>query len=187
MASSSSKTEFPQLPGRIRVGRVTRPHGVRGEVAVEPLSDVAARFAAGSELEAVTEAGLRPLRVARSRAGGRAYVVAFEGVDDRDAAEALRGAALEVARSRVPPAAAGEYYYYELVGCLCVDAREGELGRVVDVEEGAAGIFLVAEHPGGRRVPLPFVAAFVAGVDLDERRIDWQLPEGLIEACASRS
>lgn len=188
MASSSSKTDVsPPLPERILVGRVTRPHGVRGEVAVEVLSDVEERFAAGSELEVETAAGRRRLRVARSRLAPTAAIVAFEGFADRDAAETLRGAALEVARERVPEAAAGEYWYWELAGCRCVDARDGELGRVVDIEEGAAGIVLLVEDASGRRLPLPFVEAFVAGVDRAARRIDWRLPEGLIAACASRS
>lgn len=188
MASSSSKTDVsPPLPERILVGRITRPHGVRGEVAVEVLSEVADRFAAGSELEAETPAGRRRLRVTRSRPSRTAAIVAFEGVGDRDAAETLRGAALEIARDRVPEPAAGSYWYWELVGCRCVDAREGELGRVVDLEEGAAGVVLLVESEDGRRLPLPFVEAFVAGVDRVARRIDWRLPEGLIAACASRS
>lgn len=187
MASSSSKTETPPLPARILVGRVIRPHGVRGEVAVDVASDRPARFAAGSRLRATIGDAERELRVERARPVRAGLLVTFAGIGDRDEAEALRGAALEVDRSAVPPAAAGEYYYWELVGALCVDERAGEIGRVADVEESPAGLLLLVEDGRGRRLVLPFVTAFVAGVDRAARRIDWRLPEGLIEACASRS
>lgn len=187
MSSSSTKPEAPPLPARIVVGRLVRPHGVRGELVVEPLSDISSRFDAGRRLHCRGRGAPRELTVVRSRPTARGLLVEFAEVGTRDDAEALRGAELEVDRGEAPPAAAGEYYYYELVGALCVDARDGVLGRVVDLEEGPAGLLLLVENEAGRRLPLPFVAAFVAGVDRVERRIDWRLPEGLIAACASRS
>jgi len=166
---------------------VARAHGVRGEVAVEVTTDVASRFEPGSRMTARGAGGERDLIVERSRAGRNGLLVTFVGVESRDGADALRGAVLEVDRSAVPPPPAGEYYYWELVGALCVDEREGEIGRVVDLEEGPAGLLLLVEDETGRQVPLPFVERFVAGVDREARRIDWRLPEGLISACASRS
>jgi len=172
----------------VLVGIVSRAHGLRGELVVEPLSDRPERFAPGAELELVDRHGnRRPIRVQRSRPHGGVLRVAFEGVADRDAAEALRGAQLEIARELVPPAAAGEYYHFELVGCRCVDEREGELGEVVELVESPAGLLLLVARPGGGKVLLPFVESFLVGVDREARRIDWRLPEGLIEACASRS
>jgi 16S rRNA processing protein RimM len=187
MSSSSTKPEAPPLPARILVGRIVRPHGVRGETVVEPLSDLPSRFDAGRRLRCRSGGAARELTVVRSRPAAHGLLVTFGEVASRDDAEALRGAELEVDRGEVPPAAEGEYYYYELVGALCVDEREGEIGRVVDLEEGPAGLLLLVENEAGRRLPLPFVAAFVAGVDREARRIDWRLPEGLIAACASRS
>lgn len=187
MSSSSSKSETPPLPERILVGRVVRPHGVRGEVVVEPLTDTMSRFDAGRSLAGSVRGSTRKLTVSRARPSAGGLLVAFAEVTDRDAAEELRGADLEIGRDEVPPARAGEFYYYELVGARCVDSREGELGRVVDLEEGPGGLLLVVENDAGRRLPLPFVAQFVAGVDREARRIDWRLPEGLIAACASRS
>jgi 16S rRNA processing protein RimM len=187
MASSSSKTEDRPLPEQVVVGRVVRPHGVRGEVVVEPLTDLASRYDAGRRLGCRAGSARRVLTVSRSRPGTAGLIVAFAEIGDREAAEALRGGELEVDRAEVPPAKAGEYYYYELVGARCVDEREGELGRVVDLAEGPAGLLLWVEDETGRRLPLPFVERFVAGVDRAARRIDWRLPEGLIAACASRS
>jgi len=188
MTSSSSKTDPEPLPDRVLVGVVSRPHGLRGDVVVEVESDREERFRRGSSLAATLPDG-RELRlvVAASRDGQRGRLVVFEGHADRDAAERLRGARLEVARSEVPPAREGEYYHFELVGCRAVDARAGDLGIVVEVEQGAGDLLLVVEDPDGKRLRLPFVEAFVERVDREARRIDWTLPEGLVEACTSTS
>ena len=104
MSSKSSKTDSARndLPETVTVGRVLRPHGVRGDVAVEVLSDVPGRFEPGSSLLAARE-GETParLKVAAGRPHKGGVVVRFEGIDDRDRAEELRGMWLEVPRSEV--------------------------------------------------------------------------------------
>jgi 16S rRNA processing protein RimM len=204
MSSTSSKTDPPSdLPATaetIAVGRILRPHGLRGEVAVEVLTDAPRRLDPGSSLFLVREGEAPvPLVVVGRRAPatpgrgkgtpGRTRrdlaLLRFVGVDDRDAAEELRGAWLEIERWRVPPAPPGTYYRYELLGCRCVSAGE-ELGEVVEVVEDGGGLLLVVSD-GRREVPVPFVARFLRAVDVERRRIDVDLPPGLIETCASRS
>lgn len=164
-----------------------RAHGVRGEVLVESFSDVPGRFAAGAGLLVVPAAGAPSrLTVAASRPHAGGFLVHFEGVDDRDAAEELRGVLLEVPEEEVPDPPEGTYYHFQLVGCRVRDDREGELGEVVDVVEDGGGVLLVIEEDG-RRVPIPFVRALVRRVHLERRTIELELPEGLVEACASRS
>ena len=191
MSSSSPKSDGapPGRPERVEVGRIVRPHGVRGELLVESLSDLPGRFAPGARLELVDRAGVRKgvvLGAVAPAAAGRLRV-ALEGTTDRDAAEALRGATLEVEVSEVPTAPQGEYWQFDLVGCRAFDERAGELGEVVAVTDAGAGPLLVVALGDGRRVPLPFVERFLVAVDPAGRRIDWRLPEGLIDACASRS
>jgi 16S rRNA processing protein RimM len=194
MSSKSSKTEGPEaprprredLPETVAVGRVLRPHGIRGEVMVEVLSDVPARFRKGSRLQGVRE-GAPPvtLTVAAGRVHKTGAVVRFEGFEDRDQAEALRGLDLEVPRAEVPKAPRGTYYQYELLGCLCRNEGE-ELGKIVEVVEDGGGAMLIVEGEG-KRVPVPFVKAFLKRVDVARGRIDLALPEGFLEACESRS
>lgn len=180
------------------VGRVLRPHGVRGELLVEPLSDLPERLAPGSEL-AVTgadpdqpppakPAGAPPpaVTVAAARPHRGAVLVRFEGVGDRDAAARLAGAWLAVERAAVPPPPEGTWYHFQLVGCRCRDRGDGDLGEVVDVVEDGGGILLVVDD-GRRRVPVPLVAEFLRRVDPDAGVIEVELPPGLIETCASTS
>jgi 16S rRNA processing protein RimM len=190
VASSWSKTESRRkLPDRILVGLVLRPHGVRGAVMVEVQSDTPGRLEAGSELELVGADGRpRPVRVEESApAPGRGRRLRLAGIESREQAEALRGARLEVPRERVPEPPAGALYQFELIGCRCFDRVAGELGEVTEVLADGGGWLLVVARPGGGRLPLPFVERFVTGIDREAGRIDWDLPEGLIEACASRS
>lgn len=190
MSLKSSKTDAPEatarrddLPETVAVGRVLRPHGIKGEVAVEVLSDVPGRFEKGSRVQGV-RAGQPPrtLVVAASRPQKGGAVVRFEGFEDRDQAEELRGLDLEVLRSEVPKAPEGTYYQYELLGCLCFNEGEA-LGRVVEVNEDGGGLMLIVEGDG-RRVPVPFVREFLRAVDVEGGRIDLALPPGLLEECA---
>jgi 16S rRNA processing protein RimM len=198
MSSKSSRTtEEPRadLPERVAVGRVVRPHGVRGEVVVAVLSDVPGRLAAGRTVlivpDGAPETPPRAAVIASSRPQKSGLLVRFEGIDDRDRAEELRGASLEVERSQVPEAPEGTYYWYQLLGCRCRDIGDiGEggrdLGEVVDLIEDGGGLLLVVSD-GERRLPVPFVASFLRGVDVERGTIDLELPPGLIEVCASRS
>jgi 16S rRNA processing protein RimM len=194
MSSKSSKTEGAavssrereDLPETVTVGRVLRPHGVRGEVVVEVLSDVPARFRKGSRVTGVREgAPPLPLTVATGRVHKTGAVVRFEGYEDRDRAGELRGLDLEIPRAEVPKASRGTYYQFELLGCLCRDRGE-ELGRVAEVVEDGGGVMLIVEGEG-RRIPVPFVKEFLRRVDVTRGRIDLELPEGLLETCASTS
>jgi 16S rRNA processing protein RimM len=182
---------------RVAVGRVAGAQGLRGEIAVEVLSDVPDRFAPGASL-LLSAAGLppRPVVVAASRSFTSRHkdrlLLSLQGIADRTAAEALRGALLEVDAAAVPPAPEGSYYHYDLVGCRCTDRRAGELGEVAEVVEGGGGDLLRVVSPPrgnapGRELLLPFVDDYLAEVDVAGRRILWDLPEGLIEACGSAS
>jgi 16S rRNA processing protein RimM len=178
------------LPARVTVGRVLRPHGVQGDVVVEVLSDVPGRLDPGSRLIATRgKEPERTLTVASSQAHKTGARVRFQGVEGRDGAESLRNLSLEVERSAVPAAEPGTYYYYELLGCRCYDG-ERDLGTVVDLEEDGGGLLLIAEligDYGAQRVPVPFVEKFLREVDVARGRIVVDLPPGLLEVCASRS
>jgi 16S rRNA processing protein RimM len=171
-----------------------RPHGLKGEVVVAVHSDNPERFAPGatfstasSKPRATLPARLKLVRATPHKTGLRAI---FEGISDREAAELIAGVELSVPRSALPESAAGSYYLFELVGCRCIDERDGELGTVVElIADGGGWLVEVEKSADGkrRRLLLPFVSEFLLRVDRERREIHWRLPEGLVEACASES
>lgn len=194
MSSRSSKKTTSD--DTVEVGRVHAAHGVRGEVSVEPYSEVEGRFAPGARVLARRRyPGVETLTVETVRPHKGRLLIRFAGVTDRDAAELLRGAVLEVPREDVPAPPEDTWYYFQLLGCRCHDAREGDLGEVVDVREDGGGVLLDVREAkeDGRRLLIPFVKALVRSVEPADPespgsgRIELTLPEGLVEACASKS
>jgi 16S rRNA processing protein RimM len=164
------------------VGRIGRPHGVRGEVTVEVRTDDPdARFAPGSSLR-TDPAERGPLTVAavHPRFGG--LVLAFEGVGSREEAEALRGIVLVVDSAELPEIEdADEWYDHQLVGLAAVDPAGAALGEVADVVHAPASDLLVVRDADGREHLVPFVRELVPAVDVPGGRVVVDPPEGLFD------
>lgn len=157
------------------MGRIGKPHGIKGEATVLVMSDDPARFAPGSTL--LTHDG--ELEVESSRDHRGITLVKFTGVDDRNAAEALRGTELYVPREARRGLDTGEFWPEDLVGLAVVDVAGGELGRVAYVVPGPAQDRIAVRTSTGV-TEVPFVAAIVTDVDLDSGRITLDPPEGLL-------
>ncbi len=122
------------------------------------------------------------LRIKESKDHSGAIVASGHDIDDRNAAEALRGARIFVPRSSFPTAADGEYYWVDLIGLQVINREGVDLGQVRDLMSTGPQTVLVLESvpasEGGKSVErmIPFVSAFVDGVDLPAKRItvDWQ-------------
>jgi len=164
------------------VGRIARAHGIGGEVSVEVRTDVPEiRFAEGVRLE-TDPAELGPLTVTRSRWHSGRLLISFEGVADRSAADALRGALL-VADSDTSPATADddEFWDHELAGLDAVSSSGKVLGVVDDVLHPPGPDLLVVRRPDGSEVLVPFVHEIVPVVDRAAGRVVVDAPEGLFE------
>jgi 16S rRNA processing protein RimM len=159
-------------PRRLVVGRVVRPHGLGGEVLVQVLSDAPDRFAPGARISAGDpDAGpLRELTVAGVRFAQGRHLVRFDTVDDRDAAEALRGATLSIPFTAARDLADSEYWPHQLVGLDVVDSEGVHRGIVTDLVPGAAHDLLAVRLDAGGSVLVPTVAALVT-VELDRGRV----------------
>jgi 16S rRNA processing protein RimM len=149
----------------LEVGRIVKPHGVKGEVIVDLVTNRTERLAAGSVLASPAGA----LEVARSSPHQGRWIVAFVGVDDRDRAEALRGTVL----SADPIEDDTELWVHELIGSEVVDVAGRAHGRVEAIEANPASDLLVLAD--GRLVPLTFVVSSTAG------RIVVDVPAGLLD------
>jgi 16S rRNA processing protein RimM len=165
------------------VGRVVRPHGLRGEVVVEVLSDAPERFSPGAKLAAGdpdTPASLRDLQVEASRLHLGRMLLRLAGLADRDAVEPLRGLLLSIPFEDARGLAADEFWPHQLVGLKVVDPDGRERGVVVDVLPGAAHDLLQVRRPDGESVLVPSVAALVT-VELEAGRLVVRPLAGLLE------
>ncbi|WP_242532430.1 ribosome maturation factor RimM [Nocardioides sp. S5] len=166
-------------PGEIEVvvGRIGKPHGIRGEVTLDVRTDEPdRRFAPGTTLRAEAPAGAdrRPasLTVARARWHQSTLLVTFEELADRNAAEAARGTVLHATIGPDDmPEDPDEYYDHQLVGLDVVDLDGTLLGQVKALVHGSAQDLLTVRTPDGRDTLVPFVSALVPEVDLDAGRI----------------
>jgi 16S rRNA processing protein RimM len=170
------------------VGRVVKAHGISGEVVVEVHTDEpAARFARGNTLRAKASrgGGERDFVVDHVREHGGRLLVRLAGVDDRDAADALRGSVFVVDSDDLPPIDEPDTYYdHQLEGLRVRTTAGQDVGTVAEVLHTAAGELLAVRRDDGsemREVLVPFVGAIVTSVSLDDRVVEIDPPEGLLD------
>lgn len=166
---------------QVTVGRIGRPHGIRGDVVVGVRTDEPdRRFAKGSQLD-TDPVGLGPLTVAVSRWHSSELLVRFEGVGDRDAAAELRGTWLLVDSATIaPPEDPDEFHDTDLVG-LAVRTQDGTaVGTVDDVLHPGQDV-IVVKAPDGREIMIPFVKPIVTEVDVKSGFLIIDPPDGLLD------
>ena len=153
---------------RILLGRIVAAHGIRGDVLVRTYTDAPEAIGSYGPLTAADGRGSWKLRVVRVTSKG--VVARIAGISDRNAAEALAGTDLYVAREQLPAAEDGAFYHADLVGLAAVAPDGTEIGRIVGVHNFGAGDLIEVALGGSRRTELlPFTAAFVTEVDLARR------------------
>lgn len=162
---------------KLAVGRIGRPHGVRGEVTVEVRTDdPGARFRPGTVF--ATESG--PLVIEGARWHKEVLLLTVEGVTSRDAAEGLRDTLLFVEAAELPPTGdPDEFHDHQLIGLSVVTVAGERVGEVADVLHHGQDL-LVIRRDGGEETYVPFVKALVPEVDVAGGRLVVNPPEGLL-------
>ena len=147
MTDPTKKSDRPVV-----LAAIAGAHGVGGEVRLKSFTESADSLKRHKRLFA----GDRPLTLLALRGAGNGLIARFAEIEDRSAAEALRGQLLSVPRADLPPLEEGEYYHADLIG-LCCETEAGErLGEVIAVENYGAGDLLEIRTPDGRTGLIPF-------------------------------
>jgi len=173
-------------PEFITIARVVKPQGRLGEVSAQLFTDFPERFAERRHLFALTlSGGRRELELEDFWLHKGRMILKFAGIDSIDDAATLVGAEIQIPREQRAQLEAGSFYVSDLVGCR-VFASAGsaalqELGPVTDVLFGAGEAPLLAVREGARELLIPFVESYTRQVDLEGRRIELALPEGMLE------
>jgi 16S rRNA processing protein RimM len=152
----------------VAVGRITRAHGVQGELAVLVISEVPGRFADG---ETVWLEDGRTLTVESSRPHKDRLLVRFREVQSREQAEALQRALLVVPESLSPELPEGSWWDHRIVGCAIETDTGRALGTVHDVIHTAANDVWSAVDDEGTETLIPVLRDVILDVDMDAKRI----------------
>ena len=175
MSSFASEVE-----PRLRVAAIKRPHGLKGEIAVEPLGDFPERLAPGSRLTARIAGSERELTIAGARPHGTHLLVTFEGCDSLESVEALAGGDLYVDRAELVAPSSEFIFDDEVRRFQCVSISGEPLGQAVMFERFGANCCLRIES-AGKTVLVPFVHPIVREISRERYLIVLDPPEGLFE------
>ncbi len=165
---------------------MVKTQGRRGEVAVEVHSDVPGRLHPGMRVFALArkeDGARRELKIEDAWPHKDWVVLKFAGVDSISDAEVLLGSELQVPLSERAPLEPGAAYVSDLVDCMVFD-RGREIGMVKDVRFGAGEAPLLVVGSGRTEYEIPYAQEFLVQVDLEHKRIEMNLPEGLLEVNA---
>jgi 16S rRNA processing protein RimM len=165
----------------VLVGRIARPHGVRGQVIVNPETDfVDDRFVSGATMWVRSGQGEEALTITSARVQNGRPVVGFEGFSSIEAVERLAGLELRVPEDALQTLDAGLYYQHQLVGCAVETVGGERIGDVSRVDGGAGGSVLAVRGARGE-VLIPFAEHICVEIDVGARRIRVDPPDGLLE------
>ena len=165
----------------VLVGRIARPHGVRGEVIINPDTDfVEDRFASGATLWTRSEYGDEPLTITSARVQNGRPVVGLAGFSKIEDVERLAGLELRVPEEALRALGDNVYYQHQLAGCAVETTTGAAVGTVTRVDGGPGSSVLAVAGPRGE-ILIPFTLAICVEIDVAGRRIRVDPPEGLLE------
>ena len=165
----------------VSIGTVARPHGRRGQVVVNPLTDFPeSRFCIGELVYTKNGTAITELRITQARFQGGRPVIGFENVHSISDADELRDRELRIPESTLSQLPIGTYYHHDLIGCEVV-TRAGKSVGVVTKVEGPTALRRLIVVKKDRVCDVPFVDAVCVSIDVDSRRICINPPDGLLE------
>ena len=165
----------------LRIGILSSPHGVKGEISVYPTSDELDRFSDLEEVYLDINGDLQPHKVEGCKYKKNMPVLKLEGLDDRNSIEGLRGVDVYVDKEHAIPLEEGEYFLADVIGFGVIsDKDESKIGVLEDYMENAADqVIFIVKCLDGTTKYIPDVEEFVLSVDLDEKTMLVHLIEGM--------
>jgi 16S rRNA processing protein RimM len=162
----------------LAVGKLTRPHGVRGEMIMEIMTDFPERLKPGVRVYVGPER--KPMHLRGRRPHPRGVLVAFEGVENREQSGELRNQFVLVRADDRPPLPEGEFYHHQLIGLQVVNEMGVAIGELVEIMQTGANDVYVVRLPVRGELLIPAIDSVILSVDLERGEIRVALPAGLI-------
>ena len=160
----------------LAVGTVVRPHGLRGELLINSLTDFPEHLASVDVVYLGDAAEPHPLARVRSQRGK--FIIQLADCPDRDAAEKYRGQVVQISAEVAAPLPPGMYYHHQVIGLAAFSDLGEHLGELVEVlETGANDVYVIRGEQG--ELLLPVIPSVIRGIDIDARRLTVHLLDGL--------
>lgn len=176
--SAVAGSPLPGEPVFLVVGKIRRPFGLKGELLMEVHTDFPERLEAGLTVFVGDDQTLFKLK--RTRWHSRLLLVAFEGVNDPDAAAVFRNQYVYVKTIERPQLQDGEYYHHQLLGINVVLEDNRILGKLIDILETGANDVYVVLSPEGKEILLPAIEPVILNIDLNRKNMLVRLLPGLL-------
>jgi 16S rRNA processing protein RimM len=173
------------------LARIHRPQGRKGEVLAEILTDFPEKFAQRRRLWLLAEGASvapREVELIAHWLHKGSVVLHFSGVDSITAAESLAGLVVAIPRAERTPLGENEAYIGDLIGCSLMDVAGAEpvlVGEIEDVDQTAGPVALLVVRGAAGEVLIPFAKSYLRKIDIEAKRVEMALPEGLADLNAS--
>lgn len=167
----------------LNVGKIVNTQGIKGEVRVIAITDFGEeRFQKGNELFLFLPRQKEPLTltIENHRRHKNFDILKFVGYDNINDVEAFRDGILKVSRDNLVDLEEGEFYYFQIIGLPVYDQEKGYIGKVSEILTPGANDVWVVETEDDKEVLLPYIDEVILKVDIDGKRIDVDIPEGLM-------
>jgi 16S rRNA processing protein RimM len=163
-------------PEFLAVGKIVRPHGIKGDLTMKLMTDFPERLRPGRTVYFGEEH--QPFQIVTARPHGATYLMKFKGIENREDAATYGGLIVYVQTQKIPRLPAGEYYFHQLLGLTVVDEQGQILGTLDSILETRANDVYIIKTPDGSDLLLPAVEnEVILGVDLERREIRVRPPE----------
>jgi len=165
----SASLPEPGRPDFIVIGKLTRPHGIHGEIFLEILTDFPERLKPGGRV--FTGEQYVPQVILSLRSHKNGFIVAFDGYHDPESVGMLRNQLVFVQSNNLPPLPEGEYYHHELIGLRMMTSEGRELGELVQIIQTGANDVLIVQTPSRAEILIPYIDDIVRKIDLEKGEI----------------
>jgi 16S rRNA processing protein RimM len=172
-------------PVYLAVGFLRRPHGLRGDLLLDVLTDFPERLSPGTMLFVGDDH--TPLKITRRRPHNDGLILGFEGVKNPEDAARYRSKMVFVSAEGRPPLPEGEYYHHQIIGLEVFDETERRLGVVTEILETGANDVYVIQNPDGKEILIPALKQVLLDINLEQKRMKVHLLPGLLEGDSDAS
>ena len=162
----------------LRIGVITQPHGIKGEVKVYPTTDDLDRFNQVEDVLLETKKGRTPMKIQGVKYFKGMAILKLSGINSMDEAETWRQADIMIHRSQ-SPLEEGQYFIADLIGCTVYRDDDTILGELTDVLQTGANDVFEVKRPDGKEVLLPRIPECILSIDVEARKIRAYVIPGL--------